>query len=428
MLPALQLLPKPNEHHTFTRRPEWVRPLESLWSILAKWQFVNRVPYSTIASSILTRSGAAAEHGVDLRLLEHFCMDALAEHSGLSHSMIASAACSPSADSRMIEFASQHLRFCAACMEEGFHAALFQFTPIRRCPIHHRPLNEVCTHCRKKIPYRLDASFAAHPFACPHCAHPLLPDPTALMRQSCTNTVNDTIMNWQLFLATYVYWYAEGRQTLRDDSGRFLDHGKLPASPSMTRRFNFIGALQALLHKPPPLPTFTVDTKFPPWMSPQKVSCATAATPGYLQQDWPQFYSKRFLSLCQRYSRFYNSLQQLTSPREHEITRWWRRSWEGAISRQCDVTTAFTDPPLGITEWAFFSIVPARFLKSGAIQQRMDLRFEHDLRATWQAWNSVITHLDNSSSSALHPYLVPTRACWLTTPAFDPGSPALGFF
>jgi hypothetical protein len=40
----------------------------------------------------------------------------------------------------------------------------------------------------------------------------------------------------------------------------------------------------------------------------------------------------------------------------------------------------------------------------------------------------VITHLDNSSSSALHPYLVPTRACWLTTPAFDPGSPALGFF
>jgi len=76
------------------------------------------------------------------------------------------------------------------------------------------------------------------------------------MRQGCTNTVNGTIMNWQLFLATYVYWYAEGRQSLRDDSGRFLEHGKIPASLSMIRRFNFIGALQALLDKPPPLPTF----------------------------------------------------------------------------------------------------------------------------------------------------------------------------
>ena len=91
MLPALLLPAKPNERHSFTRRPEWIRPLESLWSILAKWQFVNRLPYSSIASAILRN--VTVDQGVDLRLLDHFRPDAFAEHSGVSHDMLASSAC-----------------------------------------------------------------------------------------------------------------------------------------------------------------------------------------------------------------------------------------------------------------------------------------------------------------------------------------------
>src|ERR1039457_4978624 len=425
MLPALLLPAKPNERHSYTRRPEWVRPLESLWSILAKWQFVNRLPYSAIATAILRN--VTVDQGVDLRLLVQFRLDALAEHSGVSHGMLASAACSSCTDSRMIEIASQHLRFCATCMAEGFHAVLFQFTPIRHCPIHHVHLLDACISCRQKIPYRLDASFAARPFACPHCAHPLLPDPTALVRQRRSATSHDAIMNWQRFLATYVYWYAEGTHTWRDVAGHYLDRENIPATSSMARRLSFIGSLQKLLDDPPPLPIFTMSEALPFGMTMQNLSGAIMMPPAFSRRHWPRFHTRRFLSLCRRYLRFCDRLQQLNSPRQREVTKWWRKSWEGAISRQCDVNAEFAYPPFGIAEWACYSILPGRFLKRPVIQQRLGLNFEQDLRSTWQAWESVLTHLDTGSRNALHPYLVPPRACWLAAPAFASGSPALGF-
>ena len=102
-----------------------MRPLGSLWSILAKWQFVNRLPNVSIANLFLSRSVAQSEQGADLRLLENFRMDALAEHSGLHTDLLASSACCPSTGSRTLGLANQHLRFCGACMQEGFHATLF---------------------------------------------------------------------------------------------------------------------------------------------------------------------------------------------------------------------------------------------------------------------------------------------------------------
>lgn len=425
MLPALLLPPKPNERHSFTRRPEWVRPTESLWTILAKWQFVNRLPYSSIASVILRQ--VTVDQGVDLRVLDQFRLDAFSDHSGISRERLASAACSPNADARMIEIASQHLRFCTVCMGEGFHAALFQFTPIRCCPIHHVPLHDACTNCRKKIPYRLDASFAARPFACPHCAHSLLPDPTVLVQQIPTAASLDPIANWQRFLATYVYWYAEGTGTWRDATGRFQDRENSPAKSRIARRLDFIGALQMLVDEPPPLPIFTMTETLPPGMAMQNLSGLVTPVPTFSRECWPRFHTRRFLSLCRRYARFCNRLQQLDSAQHREVTRWWRRSWEGAFARQCDILTTFTDPPFGIAEWACYSVLPSRLLRRPVIQQRLGLNFEEDLRSSWQAWNSILTHLDYGSLNALHPSLVPPRACWLARPPFAPGSSALGF-
>jgi hypothetical protein len=39
----------------------------------------------------------------------------------------------------------------------------------------------------------------------------------------------------------------------------------------------------------------------------------------------------------------------------------------------------------------------------------------------------VIEHMGNHACGALHPHLVPPRACWLTNPTFESGSPALGY-
>ena len=85
-----------------------------------------------------------------------------------------------------------------------------------------------------------------------HERQALLPDPTALARQSRIVSAHDAILKWQQFLATYVYWHAEGNQIRRDDSGRFLNHEKVPANLSIAKRFDFMSALQTLLDDPPP--------------------------------------------------------------------------------------------------------------------------------------------------------------------------------
>ena len=411
MLPALQLRCEPGEGHSFTCRPQWVRPLESLWSILAKWQFVNCLPYSTIVATLMMPSATTPDQGVDLRVLSPFHLDAFVEHSGLSQNLLASAACCSSTNSRILGLVSQHLRFCAVCMQEGFHAALFQFAPIRSCPIHHCRLHNACPHCQSKIPYRLDPSFAAHPFACPHCAFSVLADPTALARQSHDTAAHETMMAWQRFLATYVHWFRRYQRLNENGTG-----------------LGFIGALQDLLDEPPPIPMLWMPmiTNFS--AQPGKIDAPTNLTkPTFSRLLWPHFWKKNFLSLYHRYQHFLVQLQALTSPRQRQVTHWWRRSWEGAVNRSYDATTMLEFPPFGISEWLSFSILPSQQLLSDALLQYLTFRFEHDLRTTWQAWHDVLEHVENDACSALHPYLVPPRACWLSIPIIEPGSTALGF-
>ena len=207
MLPALLLRGKPAAQSTYTRRPLWSQPLESLWCILAKWQFVNCLPYSTLARCVSSRSRAQTYQGVDLRVLNGFDLDALNHHSGVPRSSLAGGACSATADSPGLALASIKLRFCPSCMHEGYHATLFQFTPIARCPIHDDRLLEACPSCGGQIPYRMDTAFAANPLACPHCLRSLLADPTVLMRTGFSATKSDTILRWQRLLTKYAYWY-----------------------------------------------------------------------------------------------------------------------------------------------------------------------------------------------------------------------------
>lgn len=77
MLPALHLGSTLTEERVYTRRPQWTQPLESLRGILTKWQFVNRLPYSTIAACVSSLSRSEIYQGVDLRVLEVFDLDVL---------------------------------------------------------------------------------------------------------------------------------------------------------------------------------------------------------------------------------------------------------------------------------------------------------------------------------------------------------------
>jgi hypothetical protein len=62
-------------------------------------------------------------------------------------------------------------------------------------------------------------------------------------------------------------------------------------------------------------------------------------------------------------------------------------------SRPCDLSRPFAYPPFGIAEWLSYSTLPTRLLKHNVIQQRIGLYFEQDLKATWQIWDCIKTHL-----------------------------------
>ncbi len=297
MLPALQLgLSRDEEAPSYTRRPCWTRPQESLWSILAKWQFLNCLGYPALAACVSTLSRADIYQGVDLRVLEGFDAEALVHHSGVPRTSLAGGACSASAESPILRLASDRLRFCPLCMEEGFHATLFQFTPIVRCPVHGQRLLDACTGCGRQIPYRLNPVFAARPLACPHCSQPLVSDPTVLMRPGWDRAEGRNILKWQRFLAKYVYWYLTGTA------------GSARYDSSATSRLAFIGALQKVMHEPPSMRSIASRrTALAPRLERRNdAEFGHPCKPSFSAELWPHFRGKVFLDLCRRYARFHD--------------------------------------------------------------------------------------------------------------------------
>jgi hypothetical protein len=416
----------------YTRRPGWSQPLESLWAIVGKWQFVNRLPYSTVARCISSLSRTGLYQGVDLRLLEAVDLDALAHFSGIQLRALCAGACVASQSSPALAVTSANLRWCPACMNKGFHAALFQFLPIARCPTHNARLIQACPHCKSVIPYRLDAAAAATPLACPTCRSPLVADSTVLalahpIAGTCTN-----LADWQRLLARYASWYCiatPSRQ--RTAAGGTLACSNIPSRsplPTPIDRLAFIGTLQEAQPKAPFLSSTAelredatwaaIPTDEPPWDSSWKAPFGT--------QHWPHFQATAFLDLSRRFSRMTSLHRERDTPNDRRTTAWWQRAWQGATSRPGSARTTFEDPPFGVAEWVAFSKQPASRTSQRAAQQDLALRFEQDLQITWRAWSELLQQMPKGSSKGLHPMLIPARGCWLNEPTFTPTSTALG--
>ena len=332
---------------------------------------------------MLTRPAADARTGADLRILEGFNLNGMAKHGGLPRAALAKGACCRSADSLLLAIASAHLRFCPACLREGFHATLFQFTPIVRCPIHHGRLQEICLQCRAPVPYRLDAAFAARPFGCPGCAFSFLPEPTVLAQPRRNDVRYEHLLNWQRFLGHYAYWYVNGKLPQRDNAGRFVQPSdRLNRNREVARRLAFVGTLQLRLREPPPLPRLTSMTQTPPSPPSPERNQASRPAPPFSRDHWPHFHSSRFLALYRRYERFHNRLELSDCAALPQVTLWWRRSWEGAIARSFPPTHVFDAPPFGIDEWLAFASPPISGAFTSASVAHLSLRFEQDLWKT----------------------------------------------
>jgi len=253
-------------------------------------------------------------------------------------------------------------------------------------------------------------------------------DPTVLARQPPDTAPHDTLLRWQRFVATYAYWYADGRRPVRAESGCFAPRVEISRKLQIDTRMAFLRSLQSRLSYPPPLPELT-QAAVPvhsPW---NPLHVGNAHTVSFGPRLWPHFYHKNFTGLAKQVARWFSMMTALTapSPEQAETTLWWRRSWQGAIARACTANTTFDDPPFGLAEWAGFAPARPSNLSRPQWQQWLGHRLERDLETTWHAWSSILAHVRHRAREALHPRLVPTRACWLGEPPFDPCSTALGF-
>jgi hypothetical protein len=430
VLPALRLGEGFRREADYTRRPGWSQPVESLWAIVSKWQFVNRLPYATVARCVSSLSHAGLYQGVDLRVLEAFDLHALAHFSGIEPSALCAGACAASPSSPALALASTNLRWCIACMNEGFHAALFQFTPITQCPTHNARLIQACPHCKSAIPYRLDPATAATPLACPTCTSPLVPDSTVLARAHHVAGTSKNLSDWQRLLARYASWYCNApRLRQRVLAGDTISCADMASRTALPRdRLAFIGTLQEVLHRAPFLSsnaelrgdvTWAITPPDePPWDASWKAPFGT--------QQWPHFQATAFVDLCRRFSRITHLHRERDTPNDRHATAWWRRTWQGATARPCSAQTTFDDPPFGVAEWVAFSTQPASKASRWVAHQTMALRFEEDLQLTWLAWSELLEQMPQCSSQGLHPRLIPPRGCWLDEPKFSPSSTALG--
>jgi len=110
--------------------------------------------------------------------------------------------------------------------------------------------------------------------------------------------------------------------------------------------------------------------------------------PSFTNACWPSFQTQIFVNLCHRYARFHHDHQRHDSIRNRRVTHWWRRTWDGAISRPVSTSVSFEDPPFGVAEWVAFSppLDPGR----SAATVRLFSRFDEDLQLTWDGWSGVL--------------------------------------
>ena len=427
MLSGLVMRSLSNRESSYARRPDWTRPVESLWAIVAKWQFINRLPFSTLAKCLSSSSRDRYYLGVDLRVLEAFDLDALTHFSGIQYSALCAGACAPRWSSDALILTCTNLRWCRACMNEGFHATLFQFTPITFCPIHGTRLIHACPACHSVVPYRLDAAAAANPLACPSCYRLLVSDPTVLLRPYRNARKTENLLDWQRLLTKYAHWYSNLISIPRTISG---EGAKISSNiPLRKDRLAFVGALQGASPKAPVLSS----------NAELRASCAVSATPTnesasntewlapFTKGRWPHFQSKAFADLCRLFCRLNEHHRKSDDPTNCRTTWWWRRAWQGATARTCSAHTTFDDPPFGVAEWIAFSPEPDSKQSPATNHFNLVLRFEEDLQITWHGWSELLKQMPTNSPIGLHPKLVPPRSCWLNEPQLSPCATALGF-
>ncbi len=173
-------------------------PYESFWSWIQKFAYQNQTSIDVIrdllgVQATGNRAGTSdlrAPAGWDLNRLQVLWQRPAGEGFVVDYL----GATSPGVWRTM---AWNHLRYCPACAEFGYHTPLFQVRGIGHCPMHEFPLAERCPRCDQLMPYRATPNTLWTPYGCPTCGHPLWPTMTEVGQPNVdASPIMDAVWRW----------------------------------------------------------------------------------------------------------------------------------------------------------------------------------------------------------------------------------------
>lgn len=135
---------------SYTWRSEWVRPYESLYSVFRMFSKINVLPYTATMKIISSKVVSFEPSKLD-NLKNLSCSNANKDFQSYRR------------EERVIQFflsdkttdsfpvfnqkaqqllLSSKYRYCPECIKNGYHSWLYQYKPLKQCPIHKIPLEE----------------------------------------------------------------------------------------------------------------------------------------------------------------------------------------------------------------------------------------------------------------------------------------------
>lgn len=365
-------------------RPDWSTSGESLWTILNRFQWLNRLP-SAMVLEILSRNqgNQSASVSFDLRVRVPPALNALPTDFGVEPPILAASIFEIS-DRRVARaISSSHLRFCEQCLLNGFHATVHQCSLLTTCPIHRTRLRSRCPICAQRIPYRFDHASAPYPFACPRCAGSLASVLDSDRGRPLRINVDDCRV-----LETVQRTIERHVQVKTVANLNFGDSPAVRAS-GLRNRLKYLKPLIARcltynIHLPSQRTTIRVARSLQQTLPNTTISAATEPT----RKGW-HGYSTQFLRLEARYHHILTALNErsLTESRhsntgEHQLleraTTIFRLTWEGV----CDpkYLNQHDHPAFGIGVW--LSLVQMRYGRTRRPANELLVAFDDAMTVT----------------------------------------------
>lgn len=146
------------DNTSFCWRPVWFNRFESLWNLLRKFAYVNGATtkdlQNHLSASEPARYAWTSSKRLDLRRYGGFDPTRIADLLRLDYALMDESTILPFlAEEEHDALASNRLRFCFACLRQGFHASIYQILLITECPFHLERLRENCPRCGTAIDY-----------------------------------------------------------------------------------------------------------------------------------------------------------------------------------------------------------------------------------------------------------------------------------